>query len=36
MNAAAQYVNANALLLALVAIALFQQSEIKAMERMLN
>ena len=36
MNAAIQYVKANAALLALVAIALFQQSEIKEMERTLN
>ena len=36
MNAAIQYVKANAVLLALVAIALFQQSEIKEMERSLN
>ena len=36
MNAALQYVKANAVLLALVAIALFQQSEIKEMERTLN
>ena len=36
MNAAIQYVKANAVLLALVAIALFQQSEIKEMERALN
>ncbi|MFL2502155.1 MAG: hypothetical protein ACJ0Q1_04470 [Luminiphilus sp.] len=36
MNAAIQYVKANAVLLALVAIALFQQSEIKEMERTLN
>ena len=36
MNAAIQYVKANALLLALVGIALFQQSEIKEMERTLN
>ena len=32
MNAAIQYIKANAVLLALVVIALFQQSEIKAME----
>ena len=36
MNAAIQYVKANAVLLELVAIALFQQSEIKEMERTLN
>jgi hypothetical protein len=36
VNAAIQYVKANAALLALVAIALFQQSEIKEMERTLN
>ena len=36
MNAATQYVKANAVLLALVAIALLQQSEIKDMERTLN
>ena len=36
MNAAIQYVQANAVLLALVGIALFQQSEIKEMERTLN
>lgn len=36
MNAAIQYVKANAALLALVGIALFQQSEIKEMERTLN
>ena len=36
MNPAIQYVKANAVLLALVAIALFQQSEIKEMERTLN
>ena len=36
MSAAIQYVKANAVLLALVAIALFQQSEIKEMERTLN
>ena len=36
MNAAIQYVKANAVLLALVAIALFQQSEIKEMQRTLN
>ena len=36
MNAAILYVKANAALLALVAIALFQQSEIKEMERTLN
>ena len=36
MNAAIQYVQANAALLALVAIALLQQSEIKDMERTLN
>ena len=36
MNAAIQYVKANAVLLALVAIALFQQSEIKEMERTPN
>ena len=36
MNAAIQYVKANAVLLALMAIALFQQSEIKEMERTLN
>ena len=36
MNAAIQYVKANAVLLALVGIALFQQSEIKEMERTLN
>lgn len=36
MNAAIQYVKSNAVLLALVAIALFQQSEIKEMERTLN
>ena len=33
MNAAIQYIKANAVLLALVVIALFQQSEIKEMER---
>ncbi|OUV60103.1 MAG: hypothetical protein CBC82_08930 [Cellvibrionales bacterium TMED122] len=36
MNVAIQYVKASAVLLALVAIALFQQSEIKEMERTLN
>ena len=36
MNAAVQYVKENAVLLALMAIALFQQSEIKEMERTLN
>ena len=36
MNAPIQYVKANAVLLALVGIALFQQSEIKEMERTLN
>ena len=36
MNAAIQYVKANAVLLALVGIALFQQSEIKEMGRTLN
>ena len=36
MNPAIQYVKANAVILALVAIALFQQSEIKEMERTLN
>ena len=36
MNAAIQYVKANAVLLALVGIALFQQTEIKEMERTLN
>ncbi len=36
MNAAIQYIKANAVLLALVVIALFQQSEIKEMERTLN
>ena len=36
MNAAIQYVKANAVLLALAGIALFQQSEIKEMERTLN
>jgi hypothetical protein len=36
VNAAIQYFKANAVLLALVAIALFQQSEIKEMERTLN
>ena len=36
MSAAIQYVKANAVLLALVGIALFQQSEIKEMERTLN
>ena len=36
MNAAIQYVKANAVLLGLVGIALFQQSEIKEMERTLN
>jgi hypothetical protein len=36
VNAAIQYVKANAVLLALVGIALFQQSEIKEMERTLN
>ena len=36
MNAAIQYVKENAVLLALMAIALFQQSEIKEMERTLN
>ena len=36
MNAVIQYVKANAVLLALVGIALFQQSEIKEMERTLN
>ena len=36
MNAAIQYVKANAVLLALVGIALLQQSEIKEMERTLN
>ena len=36
MNAVILYVKANALLLALVAIALFQQSEIKKMDRTLD
>ena len=36
MNAAIQYGKANAALLALVAIALFQQSEIREMERTLK
>ena len=36
MNAAIQCIKANAVLLALVVIALFQQSEIKEMERTLN
>jgi hypothetical protein len=36
VNAAIQYVKANAVLLALVGIALFQQSEIKELERTLN
>lgn len=36
MNAAIQYIKANAVLLALVVIALFQQSETKEMERTLN
>ena len=36
MNAAIRYVKANAVLLALVGIALFQQTEIKEMERTLN
>ena len=36
MNAAIQYIKANAVLLALVVIALFQQSEIKEMERTPN
>ena len=36
MNTAAQYGKANAVLLALVAIALFQQSETKEMGRTLN
>ncbi len=36
MNAAIQYIKANAVLLALVVIALFQQSEIKEMEGTLN
>tara|TARA_X000000950_G_C13372730_1_gene441074 strand:+ start:137 stop:361 length:225 start_codon:yes stop_codon:yes gene_type:complete len=36
VNVAIQYVKASAVLLALVAIALFQQSEIKEMERTLN
>ena len=36
MNAAIQYIKANAVLLALVVIALFQHSEIKEMERTRN
>ena len=36
MNPVIQCVKANAVLLALVAIALYQQSEIKEMERTLN
>ena len=36
MNPVIQFVKANAVLLALVAIALYQQSEIKEMERTLN
>ena len=36
MNAAIPYVKANAVLLALAGIALFQQSELKEMERTLN
>ena len=36
MNAAIQYVKANAVIIALVAIALLQHSEIKDMERTLN
>ena len=36
MNAAIRYVKANTVLLALVGIALFQQTEIKEMERTLN
>ena len=36
MDAVIQFVKSNALVLALVAIALFQQSEIKEIERTLN
>ena len=36
MNPVIQFVRANAVLLALVVIALYQQSEIKEMERTLN
>lgn len=36
MEGVIQFVKSNALVLALVAIALFQQSEIKEMERTLN
>ena len=36
MNPVIQFVKANAVLLALVAIALYQQSEINEMERTLN
>ena len=36
MNPVIQFVKANAVLLVLVAIALYQQSEIKEMERTLN
>ena len=36
MSPVIQFVKANAVLLALVAIALYQQSEIKEMERTLN
>ena len=36
MDGVIQFVKSNALVLALVAIALFQQSEIKEMERTLN
>jgi hypothetical protein len=36
MNPVIQFVKANAVLLALVGIALYQQSEIKEMERTLN
>ena len=36
MNPVIQFVKANAVLLALVGIALYQQSEIKEMERKLN
>ena len=36
MNPVIQFVKANAVLLTLVAIALYQQSEIKEMERTLN
>ncbi|MDA0629756.1 MAG: hypothetical protein O2981_00090 [Proteobacteria bacterium] len=36
MDAVIQFTKSNALVLALVAIALFQQSEIKEMERTLN